>query len=215
MEEPWSLWLRGVLGFCGIGCLFRVTLCSWLIGSSHRLFSRNAKKKKKKKKADPDEDGLAHFLLFLTKSMFRPLCHTSERRRYGQIQSLFKVRPSVSNSLFQTACCAFSTLWVICGPGSCLFFFFSPSLSSVEWHFHLSNWAEPSIRLARRGHMQRCDIRLAAWGIGSEKQTARPPGELTQKRTYTPRCTHACTFRSPAASETTLYFNLFSSRIVK
>ena len=62
-------------------------------------------KKKKKKKADPDEDGLAHFFLFLTKSMFRPLCHTSERRRYGQIQSLFKVRPSVSNSLLQTADC--------------------------------------------------------------------------------------------------------------
>lgn len=32
------------------------------------------------RKADLDEGGLAHFLVPFTKSMFRPLHHTSERR---------------------------------------------------------------------------------------------------------------------------------------
>lgn len=103
-----------------------------------------------------------------------------------------------SNRLLQVAECLLCIKHLvgdIC-PRSCCFFFL-PSLSSVGWHFHLSNREEPSTEQADLGHMQRCDIRLTAQGIGSEKQTAHSPCDLTQAHllnVHTLIQTHAHTY---------------------
>lgn len=60
-------------GSCGIGLLFRVTLSVLgLSGPATDCFPGMPRK------AGRDEGGLAHFLLPLTKSVFRPLRHRSE-----------------------------------------------------------------------------------------------------------------------------------------
>lgn len=120
-----------------------------LSGPATDQFSRNAEK-----------GGLAHFL---SKSMLGPLRHTSEYRE--QTDGAPLQRDCVWTAAYcrpQNACCAFNTFGVICGPAAVCFGFFSLSRPSAEWHFHLSNWLELSARQGDRGHMQRCDIRLAA-----------------------------------------------------
>lgn len=110
------------------------------------------------RKAGSDEGGLAHFL---SKSMLGPLRHTCEYRE--QTDGAQLQQDGVWTAAYcrpQNACSAFNTFGVICGPAAVRFF--SSSRPSAEWHFHLSNWSEPSARQADRGHTQRCDIRLAA-----------------------------------------------------
>lgn len=135
MEEPWSLWFCGVLVLRNRLAFSGHALCSWLIWFSHRPFSRNEEKK-------------PIFSSPLTKSTSRPLYHTSGVERVDlQIRSSCKVRCAVACCKQQNACCVFCTLWMMCDPATVCVVFFS-LLSSEEWHFHLSNWAEPSARQA-------------------------------------------------------------------
>lgn len=191
-------------GSCGIGWLLRVTLSVLgLSGPATDCFSRNAEKSRL------GWGWLGPFsTLFDQKHVQTPPSHEQTERIDLQTQpvlseTLHEQWP-IGDCRLQAASCAFSTLWVICGPAAVIFCF--SSLSSVEWHFHLSNWAEPSTQQAGWRHMQRCDIHLTAWGIRSEKQTAHSPGDLTQAypmniHTYVHTLLHTCTFKPSSDSQ--------------